>query len=161
MKNSSDSPLAISPKASPQVKQMIQVGDRILLDPSQTNVIRHMISGAQTLVKGAAPFIANLVMQLEAKFGPLENNDEAMLIFHLCGHFIGLAADLGDPEAKDQGKATAQLMTAVHQIMAGGGQQPGQGGPMQQLQGGQQAPGGAPQAAPAAPQSPQPQAGGP
>jgi hypothetical protein len=160
MKNSSDSPLAISPKASPQVKQMIQVGDRILLDPSQTNVIRHMISGAQTLVKGAAPFIANLVMQLEAKFGPLENNDEAMLIFHLCGHFISLVAELGDPEAKNQGQATAQLMSAVHQILAGGGQQPGQAAPMQQLQGGQPPPPGGP-SAPAAPQSPQPQAGGP
>ncbi len=138
--------LAISPKASPQIKQLIVAADKILLSPQTAGVIRQMISGGQTLVKGAVPFIATLVMKLQAQSGPLGNDDEAMLIFHICGHFAEIVHDLGDPEAKNTQKLTAQLMSAVHNMMTSGN--PTQQSPMAQLGSGQaqgQAPQGPPQ----------------
>jgi len=123
--------LAISPKASPQVRQLIVAADKILLSPSMSGVIKQMISGAQSLVKGAVPFLANLIMKLESKSGPLQNDDEAMLIFHVCGHFAEMAHELGDPDAKDTQKLTAALMSGIHNMMTSG--KPDQPSPMGQL----------------------------
>ena len=143
----------VDPNASPKVRQYITAARTMLYSVKMMPVLKQMITGGKTLVKGCAPFVAQLVMKLESKMGPLESHDEAMLILHICGSIADMAHELKDPEVKNgTKKAVAQMMLAVHQMMGGQTGQPQPPSPLGQLQpaGGQQPP----------PQAP-PQGGGP
>lgn len=134
--------LYIDPKASPQAKQFIQAAQQVLFSVQTMPVLKQMIAGGKSLVAGAAPFVANLVMKLQGKLGPLNDVDLPMVVFHICGYIADFAHDLGDPEAKDTKKITAAMGTAVKQMLDGGQQgqqqqpqQPPQQAPLQQLGG--------------------------
>lgn len=138
------SKLYVDPKASSQAKQFIQAAQQVLFSVKTMPVLKQMIAGGKSLVAGAAPFVANLVMKLQSKLGPLNEVDLPMVVFHICGYIADFAHDLGDPEAKDTKKLTAAMGTAVKQILQGGqaGQPPApqqpaqpQQAPLQQLGG--------------------------
>lgn len=136
----------IDPNASPKARQYITAARNVLYSVKMMPVLKQMITGGKTLVKGCAPFVANMVMKLEAKLGPLEQQDEAMLILHICGSIADMAKELKDPEVKNGTKqVVAQMMLEVHKIM--GGQQPQQPSPLGQMQ--------PQQGAPPTPQAPQ------
>lgn len=114
----------ISPKASPVARKFIVAARAILYSVQMTSAIKQMMTGADSLEKSAAPFIATLVMKLQAKMGPLSPQDLPMVVYHICGSVADLAKELGDPAAKDTHKLCARLMMAVKAILDG--QHPGQ-----------------------------------
>lgn len=143
----------IDSNASPKARQYIKAARNVLYSVKMLPVIKQMITGGKTLVKGCAPFVANMVMKMESKMGPLEQQDEAMLILHICGSIVDMAKELHDPEVKNSTKqVVAQMMLAVHQMMGGQTGQPQQPSPLGQMQ--------PQQGAPPPPQQP-PQGGGP
>lgn len=138
----------VDPNASPKVRPYIIAARTLLYSVKMMPVLKTMITGGKTLVKGCAPFVANMVMKLESRMGPLEQQDEAMLILHICGSIADIAKELHDPEVKNgTKKPVAQMMLAVHQMMGGQTGQPQPPSPLQQMQS-------------QAPQAP-PQGGGP
>lgn len=114
----------IAKQASPTARKFINAARAILYSVKMTPVIRHMLTGADTLEKSAAPFVAMIVMQLQTKLGPLSPQDLPMVVYHICGSLADLAHELGDPAAKNTEKLCARLMTAVKAVLSG--QHPGQ-----------------------------------
>lgn len=109
----------IAPQASPAAKQFIQAALAIIYSAKTAPVLKQMISGSQTLAKGCAPFVAQLVIKLEGKLGPLSPEDEPMVVLHICGAIADMAEKLGDPECKNGTKRpVAQMMTAVKQLIS-------------------------------------------
>lgn len=136
----------ISPQASPAARKFIVAARAILYSVQMTSAIKQMMTGSDSLEKSAAPFIATLVMKLQAKLGPLTPQDLPMVVYHICGSVADLAKALGDPAASDTQKLCARLMTAVKAILDG--QHPGQ--PPQASPGSPSVPGQSPSPPPAA-----------
>ncbi len=139
------------PNASPKVQQYVAQARVIMYSPQAQQALRAAITGSQDLASSAAPFIASLVMKLEDKLGPLNDQEYMQVVSILAATIAHLAHDMGDPAAQLPSDATMQITKAVMQLHQG---QPG--GASAQVAQQQQQPQAPPQGAPAAPQTPAP-----
>lgn len=115
----------IAPQASPLARQFIAQGRVIIYNPQMAPALRAALTGTNTLAKGAAVFIVQLIQRLSDKLGPLTDADFQMVVAHFAGTIANMASHLNDPDAKDPSKAAKSIIGAVMVLHQSSGQQPG------------------------------------
>lgn len=135
-----DPAMIIPDEASQKARDAIAACRTAMYDPTAKDAYRAVLTGADTLVKSAYPFVAQLVTEVEQRTGGLNSADLDMVVYCVAGSIVADARAAGDPDVQtddDVKQAASDIHDEVIRVMGANqdGQEMSAGGMDQQQMG--------------------------
>src|SRR5690349_11355343 len=65
----------VRPGISPEAREFVTKSRELMYNEKFTPILKQALTGGQDLVSGAAPIVAQIILQAESKMGPLSDDD--------------------------------------------------------------------------------------
>lgn len=107
----------IRPGVSAEAREFVARARELMYNEKFTPILKQAIAGGQDLVSGAAPVIAQIILQVENKMGPLSDDDLQDVAISLAGTIAGFAKMLEHPDAENIAETAHEIAEGAIEIM--------------------------------------------